>query len=61
MGINNKEGNSPESIASGILRLLGHPKLNEIAGNARSLVEQHYTYEAAVAGYRNILASLRLR
>ena len=52
------EDNSPEKIASGILRVLGHPKLNEIAGNARQLVEQNYTFEAAVEGYRNILESL---
>jgi len=50
--------NSPENIAASILRALGHPKLKEITGNARRFVEQNYTYEIAVAGYRNILASL---
>lgn len=51
--------NTPENIASSILRALGHPRLTEIAANARFLVEQNYTYEAAVAGYKNILESVQ--
>jgi len=54
------EDNSPEKIASGIIRVLEHPKLKEMANNARFLVEQNYTFEIAVEGYRNILDSLRL-
>jgi len=53
------EDNSPEKIASSILRALGHPKLNEIAANARRLVEQNYTFATAVEGYKNILDSLK--
>ena len=51
--------NSLEKIASDILRVLQHPKLNEIAANARFLVEQNYTFATAVEGYKNILDSLK--
>ncbi len=53
------EDNSPECIAGNVIRALSHSNLEKIAGNARALVEQDYTYEAAVERYRNILASLK--
>ena len=53
------EDNSPECIARNIIRALNHPNLDKIAENARKLIEREYTLEAAVARYRNILASLR--
>ncbi len=53
------ENNSPECIARNVIRALSHPDLGKIARNARALVENEYTYEAAVKGYRNILANLK--
>lgn len=52
------EDNSPECIASNVLRVLSQPNLEEIAKNAHALVEKEYTYEAAVEKYRSILGSL---
>ncbi|MCL0102991.1 hypothetical protein M1N93_03405 [Dehalococcoidia bacterium] len=45
-------------IARNLTRDLNHLNLEKIAGNARALVERDYTYEKAVEGYRNILATL---
>jgi len=53
------ENNSPECIAKNVAKALHHPNLEQIAQNARALVEKEFTYEAAVEGYRRILASLR--
>ena len=52
------ENNSPECIAENIIRALKHPRFQEIAGNARALIEKEYTYEAAVERYRKILETL---
>ena len=49
------EDNSPEGIAKNVIRALEHPNLDEIARNARSLVEKKYAYGAAVERYRKIL------
>ena len=48
------EDNSPETIAKGIIRALNHPNLEQIAANARVLVEREFTFEAAVERYRKI-------
>jgi glycosyltransferase involved in cell wall biosynthesis len=53
------ENNSPDCIARNVVGALNHPNLGKIAGKARALVEQEYTYEVAVKEYRNILASLK--
>jgi glycosyltransferase involved in cell wall biosynthesis len=53
------EDNSPGCIARNVVRVLKHPDLEQIATNARALIEKEYTYEAAVERYRNILTSLR--
>lgn len=50
--------NSSRCIADNIDRALNHPKLEEIAQNARVLVDRKFTYEKAVDRYREILASL---
>jgi len=47
--------NTPECIAENIIRALNHQNLEEIAKNARKHIEEKYTYEAAVARYREIL------
>ncbi len=49
------EDNSPGRIAANVVRALTHPKLEEIASNALNLVKREFTYEKAVARYRNIL------
>lgn len=49
------EDNSPECIAKNVIRALEHPNLDEIARNARSLVEKKYTHGAAVERYRKIV------
>jgi glycosyltransferase involved in cell wall biosynthesis len=54
------ENNSPECIAENIIRALNHPNLEQIAGNARNLVETEFSFEKAVDRYRGILDSLRL-
>ncbi|MFC1865767.1 glycosyltransferase family 4 protein [Chloroflexota bacterium] len=53
------ESNKPESIVTGIQRALNHTKLDEIVEKARRFVEQNYTYEKAVAGYRSVLTSIK--
>jgi len=49
------EDNSPESIAENVIRALNHPDFEEIARNARALVEREFTFEKAVERYRSIL------
>jgi len=48
--------NSPQSIRANIVRVLEHPHLEAITVKARRVVEQQYSYAAAVARYRRILA-----
>ena len=48
------EDNSPDTIARGITRALNHPNLEQVAANARALVEREFTFEAAVERYRKI-------
>ena len=55
------ENNSPECIAQNIARALNHPNLEQIAHNARALVEREFTHQAAVERYRKILENLRQR
>ena len=49
------ENNSPKCIAETVVRVLNYPNLDEIAKNARELVEREFTYEAAVERYKAIL------
>lgn len=52
------ENNSPECIAKNIVRALNHPELEQIALNARALVERDFTFEKAVERYRNVLHAM---
>lgn len=52
------EDNSPESIAKNAARALKHPRLEEIAQNARKLIEREYSYEAVVGRWRVALNKL---
>jgi len=52
------ENNSPECIAENAIRVLGNQNLNQISENARILIEQKYTYQAAVERYRSIFERL---
>ncbi len=53
------ENNSPESIAKNIIRALKHPNLEQMAQNARALVEREFTFKKAVERYREILGELQ--
>lgn len=50
--------NSPECIADSVVKVLEHPRLDEIGQAGRASVEEGYTYEAATEKYRMILNSL---
>jgi glycosyltransferase involved in cell wall biosynthesis len=49
------ENNSPKCIAKNIIRALNHPNLEQIAQNARALVEREFTFEKAVERWRKIM------
>jgi glycosyltransferase involved in cell wall biosynthesis len=50
--------NSPKCIAENILRVISNPRLSEIVKAARKLVEEEYTFEAAVDHYKTIFQSI---
>jgi len=52
------EENSPEGIAKDVARVLQHPKLDEIAQNARKLIEREYTYDVMVGKCQVAFSSL---
>jgi glycosyltransferase involved in cell wall biosynthesis len=52
------KNNSPEEIAEGVMRALEYSNIGGIITNARRLVDDAYTYRAAVEEYREILASV---
>ena len=52
------EDNSPECIARVITWALNHPNMEQIAANARVLVEREFTFEAAVERWRKILTEV---
>ena len=52
------ENNSPECIAENVIRALEDRNLDEIVKNASKLIEEEYTYRAAVEQYRKILATI---
>lgn len=49
------EDNSPECIARNVIRALEYPRLEEIAQNARKLIEEEYTYQVTVEKFRQAL------
>lgn len=52
------ENNSPECIAKNIIRALNHPNLEQIAQNARILLENEFTFEKATDSFRKIITQL---
>lgn len=52
------EESSPQCIAANVDRALNHPNLDDIATKGRALVEERYSYDAAVRRYRDILSTL---
>lgn len=50
--------NSPQCIADAVVKVLEHPRLEEIARAARASVESGFTYQAATERYRTILNNL---
>ena len=52
---------NPECTARNVMQAPGLPDLERIGENARKLVEEEYTYEAAVERYRKILENLGVK
>ena len=52
------EDNSPQCIAENVIRALNHPGLEEIARNARLLIEEEYSYQAMVPKCQHALVEL---
>ena len=50
--------NSPRSMADKMIEVLERPDLEAIQKNARILVEERFTYEKVVEGWRGILSGL---
>lgn len=53
------EDNSVESIKDNINRVLEFPELDKIAGEARSFVEENFTYQTAVEKYKSMLEKIQ--
>ena len=49
------ENNSPKCFAENIVRVLECPDLDNVTKNARKLIKEKYTYEAAVERYKKSL------
>ncbi len=52
------EDNSPECIASNVIRTLKSPHLGRIAENARALIEQNFAYDMALEHWRAVLEGI---
>ena len=53
------ENNEPDYIAENIVRVLEHPDLSKVAEEGRKLIEEKYTYQAALHRYGKIMESVR--
>jgi len=53
--------NSPECIASNVLRALNHPNLDQISENGIALIERKYRYEVIRDRFRTVIAELHRR
>jgi len=51
--------NSPQSIADKVIEVWDHPELERIQKDARTLVEQTFSYEKVLEGWRHIFNSLQ--
>lgn len=49
------ENNSPECIAENVIQALNSPDLERIAENGRRFVEEHFTFERVVDGWKEVL------
>ena len=52
------EDNTPQCIARGILRALAHPELGRISQQAREFIQRERSFQAGVAGWKDLLAKL---
>ena len=52
------ENNSPESIATNVLRVLNYNSKEDIAKNARELVEKKFSYEKIISEYTSIIKDI---
>jgi len=53
------KNNSPNCVAENTIRALNHRKVDEIARNAKKMVETNFTYKVTVGIYRDILEDLK--
>lgn len=53
------ENSSPECITQNVIKVLGYTNLELIARNARYLIENEYSLEAAVNRFKDILINLK--
>jgi glycosyltransferase involved in cell wall biosynthesis len=54
----NMDNKSPECIAKNVIRALEHSNVEKIVKNARKLIEEMYTCEAAVERYMKLMGEL---
>ncbi|MBA7650812.1 D-inositol-3-phosphate glycosyltransferase [subsurface metagenome] len=52
--------NTPEGIAKTIIKALNYARLDEVAKNARALIEKEYSYDKVVEEYRDRLEGMFL-
>lgn len=52
------ENNSPECISKNIIRSIEYPELDDVVNNAKKIIEQNFSYEAAIKRYELILQSI---
>jgi glycosyltransferase involved in cell wall biosynthesis len=53
------ENNTPECISRNILRALSHPRLEEIARNARTRLEKEFTLSGSIEKWRGLIDGLK--
>lgn len=52
------EGTDPDDLCEDIVRILRRDNLHEVSANGRELIEEKYSFEAAVDRYRQILSEI---
>jgi glycosyltransferase involved in cell wall biosynthesis len=52
------EGTDPDNLCEDIVRILRRDNLHEVSANGRELIEEKYSFEAAVDRYRQILSEI---
>jgi len=55
------ENNSPQCIAENTIRALEYPNLGRIVKNAKKVIEDEFTYKAAIERYKKILEDILVK